>query len=160
MYLATQDVCAAAGMPAYEVSNHARLGSESRHNLIYWRYGDYAGVGPGAHGRITADGRRCATETIREPSKWLAAVEAGDGGGSGREALSGADQAIEYLMMAMRLAEGADAERYARLAGSRLDNARIAALVEDGLVAANGGRIAATARGRPVLNAVLRALLT
>jgi oxygen-independent coproporphyrinogen-3 oxidase len=159
MYLATQDVCAAAGMPAYEVSNHARPGAESRHNLVYWRYGDYAGVGPGAHGRITvADGARLATFSAADPARWLAAVEA-RGDAFEAEAVAPADQAIEYLMMAMRLAEGADLDRFASLAGTAPEQDRIAALVEDGLVERWGARLAATVLGRPVLNAVLRALL-
>jgi oxygen-independent coproporphyrinogen-3 oxidase len=159
MYLATQEVCAAAGMPAYEVSNHARPGAESRHNLIYWRMGDWAGVGPGAHGRLTdADGARWATVSERDPAGWLAAVEA-RGEAMTAEAVAPADQATEYLLMALRLSEGADLARHARLAGAPLDPARIAPLAEDGLVTVAGERIAATARGRPVLNAILRALL-
>lgn len=163
MYLATQEVCEAAGMPAYEVSNHARRGSnsgaESRHNLIYWRYGDYAGVGPGAHGRLTTGAGRMATETIRDPAAWLAAVAETGTGRSRAEALPGEDQAVEYLMMAMRQAEGADLDRYARLAGAPIAEARIAPLVEDGLARRDGDRLAATATGRPVLNAILRQLL-
>jgi oxygen-independent coproporphyrinogen-3 oxidase len=159
MYLATQEVCAAAGMPAYEVSNHARPGAESRHNLIYWRMGDWAGVGPGAHGRLTdGDGARWATVAERDPAAWLAAVEAA-GHAMTAETVAPADQATEYLLMALRLSEGADLARHARLAGAGVDPARIAPLVEDGLVTVAGDRIAATARGRPVLNAILRALL-
>ena len=90
MFALTQELCAAAGLPAYEISNHARPGAESRHNLVYWRYGDYAGIGPGAHGRLTVGGVRWATEAVRAPEAWLAAVEAGggtvgaDAGGAGR----------------------------------------------------------------------------
>ncbi len=159
MYLATQAICAEAGMPAYEVSNHARAGAESRHNLVYWRMGDWAGAGPGAHGRLTdAAGARHATEAPRDPAAWLAAVEA-DGHALTAEPVSPADQAVEYLMMALRLREGADAARYARLAGAPLEPARIAPLVVDGLLRMDGDRIAATEAGRPVLNALLRALL-
>ncbi len=152
MYEVTQGVCEAAGLPAYEVSNHARPGAESRHNLIYWRYGDYAGVGPGAHGRVTRDGRRIATETERDPAKWLA--------GAARllEPVAPEDQAAEYLMMALRLVEGADLARFARLGGA-VDAERVAQLVGDGFLRRDGDRIAATATGRPVLNALLRALL-
>ncbi|SEA93477.1 oxygen-independent coproporphyrinogen-3 oxidase [Rubrimonas cliftonensis] len=160
MYLETQEVCAAAGLPAYEVSNHARPGAESRHNRVYWRYGDYAGVGPGAHGRITgADGARRATVSPSAPGAWLAAVERGGGPSWAEEVVAPPDQATEYLMMALRLTEGADLARFARLNGAPLDPARIAPLVEDGLATADGDRIAATAAGRPVLNALLRALL-
>jgi putative oxygen-independent coproporphyrinogen III oxidase len=159
MYLATQEVCAAAGMPAYEVSNHARPGAESRHNLIYWRYGDYAAAGPGAHGRLTrADGARLATVALSDPAGWIAAVVA-DGAGFEVEALSSEDQATEYLLMAMRLREGADPGRYARLSGRTLDAERMQALASEGLLCQTAARIAATDRGRPVLNAILRELL-
>jgi oxygen-independent coproporphyrinogen-3 oxidase len=160
MYDLTHAMTAAAGLPAYEISNHARPGAESRHNLIYWRYGDYAGIGPGAHGRLTlADGRRLATVTAREPGGWLAAV--GDTGHAVvEEATVGhADQSTEYLLMALRLAEGADLARYRRLSGTAVDPARIAALAGDGLVRQTGDRLAATARGRIVLNRVLAELL-
>lgn len=158
LFLATRAACAAAGLPAYEVSNHARPGAESRHNLIYWRYGDYAGVGPGAHGRITRDGERLATEARRQPGAWLDAVER-DGHALHTEALSRADQATEYLLMAMRLAEGADLARHARLAGIPVPRDQIATLVDDGLVSLSGHRLAATLKGQPLLNAILRTLL-
>jgi oxygen-independent coproporphyrinogen-3 oxidase len=160
MYELTQTMTAGAGLPAYEISNHARPGGESRHNLVYWRYGDYAGVGPGAHGRLTlADGRRVATVTARAPGDWLMAV-----GGSGHAlveeaAVERADQATEYMLMSMRLVEGADLARYQRLSGAPIDPARIAALAGDGLVRQTGDRLAATARGRIVLNRVLAELL-
>ncbi len=160
MYALTQALTEAAGMPAYEVSNHARPGAESRHNLIYWRYGDYAGVGPGAHGRLTlADGARLATVTARDPAAWLAAV--GERGHALVEEtrLGAGDQASEYLMMAMRLAEGADPRRYARLSGAGLDAGRVAALAGDGLLCRTGGRLAATGTGRLLLNRVLGELL-
>lgn len=157
MYEITQTLCEGAGMPAYEVSNHARPGAESRHNLVYWRYGDYAGVGPGAHGRVTVGGRRLATATARAPEAWLAragGAEAFEAEDTPREA-----QADEYLMMALRLAEGADPARYARLAGRALPEDRVAALEADGLLRRGQGRVATTARGRAVLNALLRELL-
>ena len=158
MFAATRTACLSAGFPAYEVSNHARPGAESRHNLIYWRYGDYAGVGPGAHGRITTEGGRLATETPKAPSQWLARVEA-KGTSVQAEALSAEDQATEYLLMAMRLAEGADLDRYARLAGAPLAPEHIARLVDDGMARQAGNRLAATEAGIPVLNAMLRTLL-
>ncbi len=160
MYALTQALTEAAGMPAYEVSNHARPGAESRHNLIYWRYGDYAGVGPGAHGRLTlAGGARVATVTARDPAAWLAGV--GERGHAVVEEtpLGAGDQASEYLMMAMRLAEGADPRRYARLSGAGLDDGRVAALAGDGLLRRSGGRLAATGSGRLLLNRVLGELL-
>ena len=157
MYLETQDILGAAGMPAYEVSNHARDDAESRHNLIYWRQGDWAGVGPGAHGRLTIDGVRWATEAHRAPGAWLAAVRSGSGE-LPRSALPMEEQATEYLLMSMRLAEGMDILRYERLAGRRLDPARVAALADMGMVESDGRRLRTTGAGRPLLNAILREL--
>ena len=160
MYELTQAMTAAAGLPGYEVSDHARPGAASRHNLVYWRYGDYAGIGPGAHGRLTLpDGERVATVTARAPGDWLAAV-AGQGHAVVEQTtVKRPDQATEYLLMALRLAEGADLARYERLAGAPIDAARIAGLAGDGLVRRTGDRLAATARGRIVLNRVLAELL-
>lgn len=157
MYLETQDILGAAGMPAYEVSNHARDDAESRHNLIYWRQGDWAGVGPGAHGRLTIDGVRWATEAHRAPGAWLAAVRSGSGE-LPRSALPMEEQAMEYLLMSMRLAEGMDILRYERLAGRRLDSARVATLADMGMVESDGRRLRTTGAGRPLLNAILREL--
>jgi putative oxygen-independent coproporphyrinogen III oxidase len=174
MYDVTQEVCEAAGMPAYEVSNHAAPGAESRHNRVYWRYGDYAGIGPGAHGRLTLDGRRMATETLRDPAAWLAAVQAAPLGARSEESLTAPDQAAEHLLMSMRLVEGSDLARHAALAGAPLDPARIAdlcamglttkelttkGLTTKGLTGRRGDWLAATRAGRPVLNAILRELL-
>jgi len=159
MYELTQAMTAAAGLPAYEVSNHARAGAQSRHNLVYWRYGDYAGIGPGAHGRLTLpDGRRMATVTARMPADWLAAAGRGHAVVE-QSPVERPDQATEYMLMALRLAEGADLARYRRLAGAPVDAARIARLAGDGLVRQTGDRLAATARGRIVLNRVLAELL-
>lgn len=158
MYLATQDICDAAGLPAYEISNHARPGAESRHNLIYWHYGDYVGIGPGAHGRITLDGQRMATEALAQPNAWLGGVVDG-GAEKPRLLLSGDDQATEYLLMGLRLGEGISLERYARLSGEGIDRERIAGLQELGMVHQHGDRLSATHQGRTVLNAVLRELL-
>jgi putative oxygen-independent coproporphyrinogen III oxidase len=159
MYRATQAICAAEGLAAYEVSNHARPGAEGRHNLVYWRYGDYAGVGPGAHGRLTMGGVRRATETLRRPEDWLAAVETRGSGESGREVLAGADQAVEMLMMGLRLAEGVEAARFARLGGTALPGGSLVELTGMGLLATDGGRLRATESGRAVLDGVLRRLL-
>lgn len=157
MYLETQDILGAAGMPAYEISNHAREGAESRHNLVYWRQGDWAGVGPGAHGRLTLGGQRWATEAHRAPGAWLAAVREGSGE-LPRSALPLEEQATEYLLMSMRLAEGMEIARFEWLAGRGLDPARVAVLVEMGMVELGDGRLRATAAGRPLLNAILREL--
>ena len=158
MYAVTQEVCAAHGMPAYEVSNHARAGAESRHNLIYWRMGDYVGIGPGAHGRLTLGGQRWATVAPRAPGAWLATVERGASGEEPREAISREEQATEYLLMSMRLSEGMDLARHAALAGAPIGAERIAGLVDLGLVRVDGGRLVATPEGRAVLNGVLREL--
>ncbi|MGC5779227.1 radical SAM family heme chaperone HemW [Methylobacterium sp. NFXW15] len=159
LYDVTQEVCDAAGLPAYEISNHARPGAEARHNLLYWRYGEYAGIGPGAHGRlVTAEGR-IGTVTERMPEAWLARVEADGHGITETEALDPPAQADEFLVMGLRLIEGIDPARYAALKGRPLDAGRIAALVQDGLLSAKpDGRIAATAAGAPVLNALVAEL--
>ena len=158
MFEVTQEICEAAGLPAYEVSNHAIVGAESRHNLIYWRYGDYIGIGPGAHGRITLDGQRYATEGWSMPERWLKSVEPGQ-----REkpkiALRRSEQACEYIIMGMRLAGGIDLARYARLAGKPLSDTRISDLCEIGMLNRSDTKIWATPKGRLILNAVIDALL-
>ncbi|WP_300549570.1 radical SAM family heme chaperone HemW [Roseovarius sp.] len=158
MYHATQDICDAAGLYAYEVSNHAKPGSESRHNMIYWRYGDYIGIGPGAHGRITRNGERFATEAYSSPERWLTSVEQGNAE-KRTTALRGQDQATEYLLMGLRINDGIDPERFAALSGAPLDVTAVAHLQEIGMIEANGQRLRATSRGRAVLNAVIRDLL-
>ena len=158
MFAMTQEVCGEAGLDAYEVSNHAKPGAESRHNMVYWRYGDYAGIGPGAHGRLTIGGERHATEAWRAPGKWLDAVAKG-AGESLRESLGRNDQATEYLLMGLRLREGIDMARYERLAGVPLDAGKLRNLEEIGMVDIKGGHLRATQPGRAVLNAVLRELL-
>ncbi|CUH79650.1 Oxygen-independent coproporphyrinogen-III oxidase 1 [Tritonibacter multivorans] len=159
MYLATQEICTDFGMPGYEISNHARPGAESRHNQIYWRYGDYIGIGPGAHGRITSNGTRYATEAIRAPGAWMQAVK--DGSGElPTTALTREDEIAEYLMMGMRLYEGLDLRRYEMLAGAEMDADKIAHLQSIGMIALDGPYMRATNEGRAVLNAVLRELLT
>lgn len=157
-YEVTQEVCDAAGVPAYEVSNHAQPGSESRHNLIYWRAGDYAGVGPGAHGRLTLDGQRLATTTPKAPGAWLSQVESTGNGEADREALSPADRALEYLMMSLRLTEGLSLDRYRTLAGIALNDSKINELIDLGMIDTEGDRLRATRQGRLVLNAVINAL--
>jgi oxygen-independent coproporphyrinogen-3 oxidase len=159
MFELTQSLCEAANLHAYEVSNHARPGAESRHNLIYWRMGDYAGIGPGAHGRLTLDGARWATEAPRAPALWMDAVLSGKPGELARARLSREEQAVEYLMMSLRLKEGASLVWYRALAGKDLPPAAVTELVEMGLVTVISDRIQATAHGRMVLNGVLRALL-
>ncbi len=145
-------------MPAYEVSNHARPGAESRHNLIYWRYGDYVGVGPGAHGRLSMDGLKHATAGHRHPETWLKSVEDGDAPHE-TETVTGSEQATEMLMMGLRLGEGIDPDRFARLGGRELPEAALSELSELGLIIRSGGRLRTSPAGRLVLNAVLEALL-
>ncbi|KEP68936.1 coproporphyrinogen III oxidase [Thioclava dalianensis] len=159
MYLITQEVCESHGLPAYEVSNHARPGSESRHNLIYWRYGDYLGIGPGAHGRITQNGRRFATDTAKAPAAWLDQVARTGSGELSREALDDTEQAIEYLLFSMRLTEGLDAERYVQISGQPLSPSALSHLEDLGMITQEQDRIRATKEGRPVLNAIIRELL-
>ncbi|ADE87213.1 radical SAM family heme chaperone HemW [Rhodobacter capsulatus] len=159
MYLKTQEICDAAGLPAYEVSNHARPGAECRHNLVYWRYGDYAGIGPGAHGRLTLGGVRHATEAPKAPADWLDRVERLGNGEMPREPLERQEQATEFLLFGLRLAEGIDPTRYERLSGQALPALALADLEAMGMIARDAGRIRATAQGRAVLNAVIRALM-
>jgi len=156
LYDTTQEVCAAHGLPAYEISNHARPGAECRHNLIYWRYGEYAGIGPGAHGRLDISGVRRATATERHPERWLMRVESTGDGLTIDDALSRDEQADELLLMGLRLAEGIEPQRYASLAGRSLDAERVATLQGHGLIDIDAsGRLRVTAAGFPVLDAVV-----
>jgi oxygen-independent coproporphyrinogen-3 oxidase len=152
----TQEVMGKAGLPAYEISNHARPGGESRHNLIYWRYGEYIGVGPGAHGRIvTAKGRR-AHATERHPEMWLTVVETDGQGLIEDELLSREEQADEFLLMGLRLAEGIDPIHFETLSGRPFDKKRIASLLAEGMVEYTPhGRLRVSAAGFPVLDAVV-----
>ena len=155
MYLLTQELCDKAGLPAYEISNHARPGAESRHNLIYWRGYDYAGVGAGAHARITQGSARHALSTLKSPEAWLAQVEARGHGLASEERLSAQEIAEEYLLMSFRLAEGLDLARLAALRGQALDETQLHTLEGDGLVARRGGRLVATRSGRLVLERLI-----
>ncbi len=155
LYLETQELCDAAGLPAYEISNHARPGSESRHNLLYWRGHDYAGVGPGAHSRITLDGSKRALSALKSPEAWLDAVRASRHGVEQDEVLSAAETADEYLLMGLRLAEGIDMARLAAIDGGALDPARIEALEAQGLLRRDGDRLAATEAGALVLDRLI-----
>ena len=159
MYMATQDLCSNAGMPAYEVSNHARPGAESRHNRIYWSAGDFVGIGPGAHGRLTLDRARFSTEAPLMPDVWLQAVERGDGQDV-RTRLSPEDQGLEYLLMGLRLTEGVDFDRLQAMFGRQLDQNVLQHLTSLGKIERSENRLRATAEGRIVLNAVLADLAT
>jgi oxygen-independent coproporphyrinogen-3 oxidase len=156
LYDVTQEVCARHGLPAYEISNHARPGAECRHNLVYWRGDEYAGIGPGAHGRLDINGVRHATATEKRPEAWLMRVEAGSHGIITDDPLNREERADEFLLMGLRLAEGIDPRRYEALAGRALDPRRVALLREEGAIAIDDdGRLRVTASGFPVLDAVV-----
>tara|TARA_B100000768_G_scaffold181546_1_gene204989 strand:- start:498 stop:1655 length:1158 start_codon:yes stop_codon:yes gene_type:complete len=159
MYDATQELTFLNNMPAYEISNHALNGAESRHNLIYWRYGDYVGVGPGAHGRITSKGNRIATVTTQNPEDWLRNVELKGTATSDDEIIKPRDQAAEYLMMSLRLTEGLDMNRFEKLCGTALDNQVIDKNIQNGLLKVNNNNLIATQRGKIILNTVIKDLL-
>lgn len=156
LYELTQELCDRRGLPAYEISNHARPGAECRHNLVYWRYGEYAGIGPGAHGRLVVDGVRRAQSTERHPETWLARVRAEGSALVEDEALGPEACGDEFLLMGLRLAEGIDPQTYHALTGRAFSERRVRSLIEDGLIAVReDGRIAATAEGALVLDAVV-----
>jgi len=159
MYDITQEVTLQNDMPAYEISNHAVEGAESRHNLIYWRYGDYIGVGPGAHGRISENGNKIATTTIENPENWLRGVELNGTSTIDDEVINHIDQASEYLMMSLRLIEGVDMERYKKISGIALDNKLIDKNIENGLIKVINNNLIATQRGRIILNTLIKDLL-
>jgi len=157
LFEATRTRTAAAGLPAYEISNHARTGAESRHNLAYWRYRDYVGVGPGAHGRRGS----LASLRRKKPENWLAAVERNGNGIESEEALPPATRAVEALLMGLRLAEGVDLTRIRMLGEGEppLDARAVAQLEIQGLVTRSGDRLAVTDAGMPVLEAILREIV-
>ncbi len=156
LYDVTQEVCAAQGLPSYEISNHARPGAECRHNLIYWRGEEYAGIGPGAHGRLDIDGARHAIATERRPEAWLMRVEASGHGIVTDDLLNSEERADEFLLMGLRLSEGIDPKRYTALSGRTLDPRRIALLSDEGAIAIDAdGRLRVTQAGFPVLDAVV-----
>ncbi len=156
LYDVTQEVCASHGLPSYEISNHARPGAECKHNLVYWRGQEYAGIGPGAHGRLDIDGVRHAIATEKRPEAWLMRVEANGHGVVSDDLLNSEERADEFLLMGLRLAEGIDPGRYAALSGRALDPRRIAVLREEGaIVVDDSGRLRVTQAGFPVLDAVV-----
>jgi putative oxygen-independent coproporphyrinogen III oxidase len=156
LYEVTQEICNARGLPAYEISNHARPGAESRHNLVYWRYGEYAGVGPGAHGRLVVDGVRRAQSTIKSPENWLGTTIANGHALIEDEELSLEAQGDEFLLMGLRLIEGIDPVRFTRLSGRRLSEQQIDDLVGLGMVRrGKTGRISTTSEGALVMDAVV-----
>jgi len=156
LYDVTQEVCAHHDLPAYEISNHARSGAECQHNLVYWRGDEYAGIGPGAHGRLDIDGTRHAIATEKRPEAWLMRVEANGHGVITDDFLNSEERADEFLLMGLRLAEGIDPKRYTALSGRALDPSRIAILREEGAISVDAdGRLRVTKDGFPVLDAVV-----
>jgi putative oxygen-independent coproporphyrinogen III oxidase len=156
LYEITQSFTADAGMPAYEVSNHARPGAESRHNLTYWRYGDYVGLGPGAHGRLTSGGRKYATATHRTPEEWLKLVTEHGHGMVDRDALETDEQADEMLLMGLRLREGLNLARWSALSGREIDIEREGFLIDHGFIERLGNsRLRCTPQGMLILDAVV-----
>jgi oxygen-independent coproporphyrinogen-3 oxidase len=156
LYDVTQEICAAHGLPAYEISNHARPGGECRHNLIYWRAHEYAGIGPGAHGRFDIGGDRHATANEKRPESWLAGVEKDGHALIADDVLTSAEAADEFLLMGLRLAEGIDLTRYSEIAGRAIDLDRITALRQHGLIETTPtGRMRVTLSGFPLLDSVV-----
>ncbi|MBV9590553.1 MAG: coproporphyrinogen III oxidase [Hyphomicrobiales bacterium] len=155
LYEVTQELCARHGLPAYEVSNHARPGAQCRHNLTYWRYGEYAGVGPGAHGRLVAPRGRLALSTEKRPETWLRQVAAKGHGVVERQILSRQDEGDEFLLMGLRLAEGIEPERFVALSGRELAPERLTHLMALGLLEERNQRLRATAEGFLVLDALV-----
>lgn len=158
MFETTQALCEAAGLPAYEVSNHARPGSESRHNLVYWRGGDYVGIGPGAHGRITLGSQRNATVSERLPGEWLQRVETTGNPEESRESLTGQEAAAEYLMMGLRVSDGISRDRFRKMGGDERREV-LQDLCAQGLLFISEETVRTTATGRLLLNEVVRCLL-
>ena len=158
LYDVTQELTEKAGLPAYEISNHAATGHESRHNLLYWRYGEYAGVGPGAHSRLAAGENRRAIMAEKHPETWRSLVNAHGNGIIADITVAPHDQASEYLLMGLRITEGIDLDRYAALAGREIDSSKIAGMKSMGLIKRIGPRLMATADGRKLLNAVIAEL--
>lgn len=163
LFEATQEILGAAGLPAYEISNHARLGAECRHNLVYWRYQDYLGIGPGAHGRLTLEGEKRALKNFRAPETWRAAVLRAGSGSEESAVLSPAERRDEMLMMGLRLGEGVTRAAFCAEIGSdfeaALDPVRLASLIDSGFLSLDQRGLAASAAGRQRLNAVLATLL-
>jgi putative oxygen-independent coproporphyrinogen III oxidase len=156
LYDVTQDICAARGLPAYEISNHARPSGECRHNLVYWRAQEYAGIGPGAHGRLDIGNERHATATEKRPEAWLSRVESRGHGLVADDVLTSTERADEFLLMGLRLAEGIDLARYERIAGRAINPGRVAMLRRYGLIEmSQSGRLRVTLPGFPLLDAVV-----
>ena len=156
LYELTLDITAARGLPAYEISNHAAPGAECQHNLVYWRYRDYAGIGPGAHGRLVIDGAKHATSTLKSPEDWWQKAMVDGHGMEAFERLSAEETGDEFLLMGLRLMEGIDPARYERLSGRTLDASRIANLASDGFIeTGRSGKLRVTRSGSLLLDAIV-----
>jgi len=159
LYALTGDICARKNLHAYEISNYAAHGAECLHNLVYWRYSDYVGVGPGAHGRISVNGNKRATRMLKQPQAWLEQVEAQGNGLEQIESVSREEQGDEMMLMGLRLSEGISLARFSALSGRRIAPHRLAELQQDGLITCDGDTLKATERGRLVLDGLLGKLL-
>jgi len=157
LYELTQERMEKAGFTTYEVSNHARPGRESKHNMVYWRGEPYLGIGPGAHGRLRLHGRWIATEGLQMPNAWLDAVEQNGTGEKPREYLRNADRAVEYVMMSLRLTEGTE---WSKVPDGLIDRSAFEPLQDAGFLWQNEDRFGATPSGRMVLNTILGQLLS
>ncbi len=159
LYDVTQELTEAAGLNNYEISNHAGSNAQSQHNLTYWRYHDYAGIGPGAHSRLTIGNKKTALHHHTDPKKWLAEVAANGHGIAVQEKLSRAEQGQEFLLMGLRLQEGIDLNRYSAIAKKPLDGEAVSFLAEEGFIELfDCHRLRATLKGRRVLNSVIERL--
>ncbi len=164
MYELTQEITDRHGLPAYEISNHAKPGQESQHNLVYWRYGDYAGIGPGAHGRLTMDGDKFATRAHKAPEVWMERVGRDRHGSHPFESIDFFKRGQEMLMMGLRLREGVSLDDFAKethtVVSQFLDTQRVQSLLNEGLIKVTEKSIKATPAGRQRLNAVLACLFS
>ncbi len=163
LYEVTQTLCQSAGYDAYEISNYAQAGQESRHNLVYWRYGEYVGIGPGAHGRPIQQGQRMASQQIRGPGAWLAQMQELGHGDEEFTAIDAADRLIEMVLMGLRMQEGISLSAIEAETGISFRDAyreNLADLIDSGVISSNNDHLRATPEGRPVLNAVLAKLLS
>ena len=160
MYNITQDIMADHGLPQYEISNHASLGEEAQHNLIYWRSGDYIGIGPGAHGRYHTNKQRLATVKTKEPNSWLTKVKKLGNGEESSSVLTKSDQALEYLLMSARLSEGVDLNFIKSLDLHIIDQDKLKSLIESGYIFTSKDRMFVTPSGRTVLNTILSDIIS
>lgn len=158
LYELTQDLCNKYNLTAYEISNHSKPKSESKHNLIYWKYGDYLGIGPGAHGRVTINNKKMATEAERNPDKWLNAVT-NDENYEYVTTISPLDQAKEYILMGLRISEGISLSRLDSICDHKIKNDNISHLTDLGLITLSNEKLSVNANGRLVLNRIIDKLL-